>query len=251
VLAVRHDTSWVDVLRHRRADGARGRLAVAVVLISVNWLVYVWAVSEEHVLEAALGYYINPLITVALGIVVLDERLGRLQAVALVFGAASVAVLTLAYGRVPWISLVLACSFAGYGFIKKAVAVPATTSLAVETAIASPVALAALVVLEARGDAAFLHGSVGRDLLLLSLGVVTAAPLVLFGTAARRIPLTMLGLLQYLTPTGQLLCGVLVLHEPLPPERLAGFVLVWVALMVLTVDALRRARQARRVPVTA
>ena len=222
MLLVRRDTGWVDVLRHRRPDGARGRLAAAVVSSAVNWLVYVWAVSEEHVLEAALGYYINPLITVALGMVVLGERLRRLQVVALGFGAASVAVLTLAYGRVPWISLVLACSFAGYGFLKKAVAVPATTSLAVETAIACPVALAGLVVLEARGDAAFVHGSVGRDLLLLGLGVVTAVPLVLFGTAARRIPLTMLGLLQYLTPTGQLLCGVLVLHEPLPPERLAG-----------------------------
>jgi chloramphenicol-sensitive protein RarD len=246
VLALRRDTGWVDVLRHRREDGARRRLALAVVLVSLNWLVYVWAVTNEHVLEAALGYYINPLITVALGVAVLGERLRRLQVVALGFGAASVAVLTAAYGRVPWIALVLACSFAGYGFIKKSVVVPAMTSLAVETAIAFPVAVAGLVVLEARGDAAFLQGSMGRDLLLLALGVVTAAPLVLFGTAARRIPLSMLGLLQYLTPTGQLLCGVLVLHEPLPPERLAGFVLVWVALMVLTADALRSARQARR-----
>lgn len=247
VLAFRGDTSWVTVLRHRREDGARARLALAVTLVSVNWLVYVWAVSQENVVEAALGYYINPLITVALGIVVLGERLRRLQLVALAFGAASVAVLTVAYGRVPWVALVLACSFAGYGFIKKAVAVPAMTSLAVETAIALPVAAVGLLVLEGRGDAAFLHGSAGRDLLLLTLGVVTAAPLVLFGTAARRIPLSMLGLLQYLTPTGQLLCGVLVLNEPLPPERLAGFVLVWVALMVLTADALRAARRARRV----
>jgi chloramphenicol-sensitive protein RarD len=246
LLAVRRETGWVDVLRHRRADGARARLGLAAAFISVNWLVYVWAVSRENVIEAALGYYVNPLITVALGIVVLGERLRRLQVVALGFGAASVAVLTVAYGRVPWVALVLACSFAGYGFLKKAVAVPATTSLAVETALASPVALAGLVLLEVRGDAAFLHGSLGRDALLASLGVITAAPLVLFGVAARRIPLSMLGLLQYLTPTGQLLCGVVVLHEPLPPERLAGFVLVWVALMVLTADALRDARRARR-----
>jgi chloramphenicol-sensitive protein RarD len=189
---------------------------------------------------------VNPLITVALGIVVLGERLRRPQVVALAFGAASVAVLTVAYGRVPWIALVLACSFAAYGFLKKSVAVPATTSLAVETALASPVALVGLLVLEARGDAAFLHGSVGRDALLAGLGIVTAVPLVLFGTAARRIPLSLLGLLQYLTPTGQLLCGVLLLDEDLPPERFAGFVLVWVALMVLTADALRDGRRARR-----
>ncbi len=245
VLAIRRDTGWLAVLRHRRADKARSRLALAAGLVSVNWLVYVWAVSENHVLEAALGYYINPLITVALGVVALGERLRRLQLVALGFGAASVAVLTVGYGRVPVIALVLACSFAGYGFLKKQVAVPATTSLAVETAIASPVALVGLLVLAGRGDAAFLHGSVGRDLLLLSLGVVTATPLVLFGTAARRIPLSTLGLLQYLTPTGQLLCGVLVLHESLPAERLAGFVLVWVALTVLTVDALRDVRRQR------
>lgn len=246
VLAVRRDTGWVGVLRHRRPDGARRRLALAAACVSLNWLVYVWAVAHEHVIEAALGYYVNPLITVALGIVVLGERLRGPQVVALALGAASVAVLTVAYGRVPWIALVLACSFAAYGFLKKAVAVPATTSLAVETALASPIALVGLLVLEVRGDAAFLHGSLGRDALLVGLGVVTAVPLVLFGIAARRIPLSLLGLLQYLTPTGQLLCGVLLLGEPLPPERLAGFVLVWVALMVLTADALRDGRRARR-----
>jgi chloramphenicol-sensitive protein RarD len=249
LLGLRRDTGWWDVLR--RPGATRIRLTAAAAFISVNWLVYVWAVAEEHVVEAALGYYINPLITVALGVVVLREGLTRLQVVALGFAAAAVAVLTVAYGRVPWIALVLACSFAGYGFLKKAVDVPASTSLAVETAVLLPLALVGLVVVQVQGRAAFLHGSVGRDLLLAGLGIVTAVPLVLFGTAARRIPLTLLGLLQYLTPTFQLLCGVLVLDEDLPPERLAGFVLVWVALVVLAADAMRssRRRMTELVPV--
>jgi len=248
LLGLRRDTAWLTVLRTPSAT--RTRLAAAAALISLNWLVYVWAVSEEHVVEAALGYYINPLLTVALGVVVLREALSRMQIVALGFAVAAVAVLTVGYGRVPWIALVLAFSFAGYGFLKKAVAVPATTSLAVETAVLLPIAVVGFVVLQVRGGTAFLHGSVGRDLLLAGLGVVTAVPLVLFGTAARRIPLTLLGLLQYLTPTFQLLCGVFVLDEDLPPERLAGFVLVWVALVLLGVDALRTSnRRVAPLPV--
>lgn len=241
LLGLRRQTGWLTVLRTRSA--VRLRLAAAAAFITVNWLVYVWSVSVENVVEAALGYYINPLITVALGVVVLRERLARLQIVALGFALAAVVVLTAAYGRVPWVALILACSFAGYGYLKKAVAVPATTSLAVETAVLLPFALVGLVVLQVRGDIAFLHGTAGRDLLLVGLGVITAVPLVLFGTAARRIPLTLLGLLQYLTPTFQLICGVVVLDEDLPPERLAGFVLVWIALVILGADAMRESRR--------
>jgi chloramphenicol-sensitive protein RarD len=241
LLGLRRQTGWWTVLRTRSA--VRLRLAAAAAFITVNWLVYVWAVSEENVVEAALGYYINPLITVALGVVVLRERLARLQVVALGFALVAVLVLTAAYGRVPWVALILACSFAGYGYLKKAVDVPATTSLAVETAVLLPFALVGLVVLQVRGDISFLHGTGGRDLLLVGLGVITAVPLVLFGTAARRIPLTLLGLLQYLTPTFQLICGVVVLDEDLPPERLAGFVLVWVALAILGFDAVRESRR--------
>jgi chloramphenicol-sensitive protein RarD len=241
LLGLRRETGWWTIVR--TPSPVRSRLAAAAACITVNWLVYVWAVSEEHVVEAALGYYINPLITVALGVVVLRERLTRMQVVALGFAVTAVVVLTAAYGRVPWIALVLACSFAGYGYLKKAVEVPATTSLAVETAVLLPFAAVGLVILQVRGDAAFLHGSGGRDLLLIGLGVITAVPLVLFGTAARRIPLTLLGLLQYLTPTFQLLCGVVVLDEDLPPERLAGFILVWVALALLGTDAVRTSRR--------
>ena len=247
LLVARRERHWFRSVRE--LPGALPRLTLAALLIATNWLVYIWAVNNDHVVEAALGYYINPLITVALGVVVLGEHLRRPQLVALAFGAAAVVVLSVAYGQVPWISLVLACSFGGYGFQKKAVPVGTVTSLAVETLVLLPPALAGLVVLQATGDAAFLHGSVGRDLLLVSLGVVTAVPLLLFGTAARRIPLSLLGLLQYLTPTLQLMCGVLVFHEPMPPARLAGFVLVWVALAVLGADALGERRRTAAVPV--
>jgi chloramphenicol-sensitive protein RarD len=247
LLVARRERHWFRSVRE--LPGALPRLTLAALLIATNWLVYIWAVNNDHVVEAALGYYINPLITVALGVVVLGEHLRRPQLVALAFGAAAVVVLGIAYGQVPWISLVLACSFGGYGFQKKAVPVGTVTSLAVETLVLLPPALAGLVVLQATGDAAFLHGSVGRDLLLVSLGVVTAVPLLLFGTAARRIPLSLLGLLQYLTPTLQLMCGVLVFHEPMPPARLAGFVLVWVALAVLGADALGERRRTAAVPV--
>ena len=245
ILLVRNDRTGFQWLREHR--GALPRLIAAGGLVAVNWLVYIWAVNHDHVVEAALGYYVNPLITVALGIIVLGEHLRRLQVIALAFGIAAVSVLTVAYGRLPWIALVLACSFAGYGFLKKAVSAPATTALAVETAGLLPFAVVAMIVLEANGNASFLHDGARTDVLLVSLGVVTAVPLLLFGTAASRIPLSLLGLLQYLTPTLQLLCGVAILGEPLPPERLAGFVLVWVALILLGVDAVRAAR--RRVPV--
>lgn len=221
-------------------------LTAAAVFISVNWLTYIWAVNNGHVLDAALGYYVNPLITVALGVLVLGETLRRAQKVALGFGASAVVVLTVANGAVPWIALVLACSFATYGYLKKSADVAALPSLAVETAVLSPVALVGLAVFQHRGELSFVHGTLGRDAILVGLGVVTAVPLLLFATAATRIPLSMLGLLQYVTPTMQLLCGVLLLDEDLPPERLVGFVLVWIALTVLASDAIGNERRVRR-----
>ncbi len=248
LLVWRGPKGWVRPLLSR--PGELARLVSASLLVATNWLVYIWAVNAGHVVDAALGYYINPLLTVALGVVVLGERLRRTQVAALGLGAAAVVVLTVGYGRPPWIALVLAASFAGYGFQKKAITIGPTPSLAVETAILLPVALVWLAVAEARGDAAFLHGSVVRDLGLVALGIVTAVPLLLFATAARRIPLSMLGLLQYLTPTGQFLCGILVFGESLPPERIAGFVLVWLALIVLASDAVQAIRTRPVAPAT-
>lgn len=247
LLALRGDRRWFDQVR-TKPHGLQ-RLALAAVLIATNWLVYIWAVNNDHVVEAALGYYINPLMTVGLGVAVLGERLRRLQIVALGFAGVAVVVLTVAYGRIPWVALVLACSFAGYGFLKKAVDVDATAALAVETAVLLVPAVAVMGYFAFSGDGAFLRGSVGRDALLVSLGVVTAVPLILFGTAARRIPLSLLGLLQYLTPTMQLLCGVVVFDEPLPADRLIGFVLVWIALAILATDAIRASRRAAPLPV--
>jgi chloramphenicol-sensitive protein RarD len=242
LLAWRGPRGWLRPLLGNRRQV--GRLFIASFLIAANWLVYIWAVNHDHVVEAALGYYVNPLLTVGLGVLVLGERLRRLQIIALAFGAASVVVLTLAFGRLPWIALVLAISFAGYGFQKKGVTIAAAPSLAVETAVLAPFALVLLVMAELHGTAAFGHGPAGRSFLLAGLGIVTAVPLLLFATAARRIPLSMLGLLQYLTPTGQLLCGVLVLGEPLPAERIAGFLLVWIALLLLATDAIGTSRRS-------
>lgn len=247
VLAVQRRFAELRTLvRHRRSLRV---LSLAAVFISINWLTYIWAVNSGHVVDAALGYYVNPLITVALGVVVLHERLRPAQRVALGFGAASVVVLTLANGRVPWIALVLACSFATYGYLKKDADAAALPSLAIETAVLLPISLVGLSAFAVRGQLSFTNGSLWRDLLLAGLGVVTAVPLLLFATAATRIPLSMLGLLQYVTPTMQLLCGVLLLGEDLPPPRLAGFALVWLALTVLATDAIRSERRSRRLTV--
>jgi chloramphenicol-sensitive protein RarD len=245
VLAVQRRFAELRVLvAHRRALKL---LALAALFISVNWLTYIWAVNNDHVVDAALGYYVNPLITVAVGVVVLGEELRRAQRVALGFGAAAVAVLTVANGTVPWIALVLACSFAAYGYLKKDADAKALPSLAVETAVLLPISLVGLTAFAVRGELSFSNGTVWRDLLLAGLGVVTAVPLLLFATAATRIPLALLGLLQYVTPTMQLLCGVIILDEGLPPERLVGFVLVWLALTVLATDAIRSERRSRRI----
>ncbi len=215
------------------------RLAVAAVLIAVNWGVYIWAVNHQHVVEASLGYFINPLVTVGLGVLVLHERLRRGQWVAIGVGLLAVAVLTVDYGRPPWLALILAASFGGYGLVKKRVGVPAASGLLVESAVLTLPAVAALVVLGAQGTLTLGHHGAGHDALLASAGLVTAVPLLLFAGAAARLPLSSLGLLQYLTPVLQLGVGVLVRHEPMPPARLAGFALVWAALGLLTVDALR------------
>ena len=228
-----------------RADRRRAlRIALAAVLLATNWLVYVWAVNADHVVDAALGYFINPLVSVALGVFVLKEQLRRAQRWAVALGAASVVVLTVGYGRLPWIALVLAATFGAYGYLKKTIVLDdAVASMAAESAVLLPLTLVGFGLALTVGDGvAFGSQGAGNVLLLLATGPITALPLVLFGTAARRIPLTWLGLLQYLTPVGQFLCGVLVFHESVPPARFAGFALVWAALVVLAVDAVRQLR---------
>jgi chloramphenicol-sensitive protein RarD len=227
----------------------RRRLLVlfgAAVLIAVNWLVFVYGVNSGQVVETSLGYFINPLVSVLLGVVVFGERLRPLQWAAVGIAAAAVGVLTVDYGRPPWIALALAASFGLYGVMKKVVRVEAAPGLFVETALVALPAAAVLAVLHAGGDGTFGNEGGGHALLLVSSGIATAIPLLLFAAAARRIPLSTVGLLQYVTPLMQLAIGVFVFGEPMPPARLAGFVIVWVALAVFTADSLRHARTGSR-----
>ncbi|MER5996197.1 EamA family transporter RarD [Streptomyces viridosporus] len=221
-------------------------IAVAATVITVNWGVYIWAVNSGHVVEASLGYFINPLVTIAMGVLLLKERLRPAQWAAVGVGASAVLVLTVGYGHPPWISLCLALSFATYGLVKKKVDLGGVESLAAETAVQFLPALGYLLWLGARGGSTFTTEGAGHVALLASTGIVTALPLVCFGTAAIRVPLSTLGLLQYMTPVFQFLLGVLYFKEAMPPERWAGFALVWLALALLTWDALRTARRAAR-----
>ncbi|MEV8290266.1 EamA family transporter RarD [Streptomyces niveus] len=222
-----------------------GLLVVAATVISVNWGLYIWSVNTGHVVEASLGYFINPLVTIAIGVLLLKERLRPAQWAAVGVGLAAVLVLAIGYGQPPWISLTLAFSFATYGLVKKKVNIGGLESLAAETVILFVPALGYLLWLGASGDATFGPEGVGHGALLAATGVVTAVPLVCFGAAAIRVPLSTLGLLQYLAPVFQFLLGILYFHEAMPAERWAGFALVWTALTILTWDALRTARRNR------
>jgi chloramphenicol-sensitive protein RarD len=217
-------------------------LTVASVVIALNWGVYIWAVNSDRVVEAALGYFINPLVTVLLGVVLLRERLRPGQWAAVAIAAVAVVVLTVGYGRPPWIALTLALSFATYGLMKNRVRMPAVESLSMETTLLFVPAVALLVALQVRGTATFGHASGSVTALLALAGVVTAVPLLMFAGSAARVPLSTLGLLQYITPILQFLIGVLVVHEVMPLTRWVGFALVWTALVVFSVDSLRAAR---------
>jgi chloramphenicol-sensitive protein RarD len=227
----------------------RTLLGCAAVVITFNWGTYIWGVNTGHVIETSLGYFINPLFTILLGVLLLHERLRRVQWVAVGIGSVAIVVLTIDYGRLPWIALVLATSFGLYGYFKKRAAVGAVESLAIETGYMAVPALVTLLVIEARGDLAFAHHSPGNTVLLMLTGVITAIPLLFFGAATRRLPLSVIGLLQYLAPVLQFAVGVGIDHEKMSPARWAGFSLVWVALVVLTWDGLRPRRTAAAQPV--
>jgi chloramphenicol-sensitive protein RarD len=241
-LAYKRDFAWI---RTALLPGVRVRLVLAGFSIAANWLIYVWAVSNGHVVDAAIGYYINPLIIVAVGVVVLKERLTLLQKVALAFGAASVGVLSFAYGKIPWIALGLAFSFAAYGYLKKTTGLQPIQSLAAETTALAPFAFVGLGLIARFDRLDVLHSPTKAQLFLLASGIITAVPLVLFGMAARKIPLAQVGLLQYIAPTMVLLCGVAVLNEHVTGERWVGVILVWVALVLLAVDAWTNMRSTK------
>jgi chloramphenicol-sensitive protein RarD len=242
VLALTSGFRWIRTLGRRRA----GLLALAAVLVTVNWGTFIYAVNSEHVVESSLGYFINPLVTVALAVAVLHEPLRRNQKIAVAIAAVAVAVLAVEYGRPPWIALTLAFSFGLYGLVKKRAGVDGTQSLLIETAVLIVPAVAYLLWLGADGSGTFTTEGAGHIALLVGGGVTTAVPLMLFGAAAIRIPLASVGLLQYIAPVLQFLIGVLIYGEDMPASRLVGFALVWVALTVFAVDALRAARAGAR-----
>jgi chloramphenicol-sensitive protein RarD len=239
---------FMALVRDRRILFTMG---LAGVLIFVNWSTYVYATLTGQVVEAALGYFINPIVTVFLGVLVLRERLNLTQWIAVGISIVAVIVLAIGYGQLPWIALVLAFSFGFYGLIKKRVGpkVDAVSGLTLETAWLAPLAVAQLVFVAMTSGLTMGTVSPWHSALLLMAGVVTAIPLLLFAAASRRLPLIFMGFIQYFAPFIQFLVGVFILQEPMPPERWIGFGLVWLALLVLTFDLIRSARSARRAPV--
>lgn len=242
--------SWAQIRRLKASSVVR--LLVAGGLLTVNWATYIWAVNNGHIVEASLGYFINPLLNVALGVIVLRERLDATQWTAIGVAAAGVAYMTITVGTVPWIALVLTTSFAAYALLKKQmVALGPFESLTVEIALVLVPAFAFLFVLGAKGEGSF--GSAGPriTLLLILTGLATALPLLLFGAAATRIPLSTIGLLQYIAPSVQFLIGVFLYGEVVGRNRLVGFVLVWIALAIYTISGLFRRRRTLTQPLAA
>lgn len=218
-------------------------LVVAAATISVNWAMFIWAVNNGRVVETSLGYFINPLVSVAMGVLVLRERLRRLQWLALGLAAVAVVLLTVEYGHPPWVALTLAFSFGTYGLVKKLANAGAIEGLTLECLLVAPLALGYLVWLERQGQAVFGHEGAWHALLFVTTGVVTAVPLLCFGAAATRVPLVTIGLLQYLAPILHFLLGVLWFREEMPAARWAGFALVWLALALFTAEALTHRRR--------
>ncbi len=210
--------------------------AIAGVLLSINWLVYVWGVNAGFIVETSLGYFINPLLSVLLGVIFLRERLRLAQWIPVIIAAIGVFYLTFVYGRLPWIALSLAFSFGIYGLVKKLAPLGSLYGLTLETAIVFPAALIYLLVMEGNGTGAFLHAGVTVNLLLAGAGIVTTVPLLMFASAAKQIPLTMVGILQYIAPTLQFLIGVFIYKEPFDHAHLIGFGIVWLALIIFWVE---------------
>jgi chloramphenicol-sensitive protein RarD len=248
VVALRRTAHFRALFRSRRTVLL---LAVAALTITVNWATYIWGVNNDRVVETSLGYFVNPLVTVLMGVFILGERLRPLQWAAIGVAGLAVVVLTVDYGHPPWVALVLAFSFGTYGLCKKSANVGAVESLTLETTFIAPLAAAYVVWLTATGDSNFGSHGVGHALLLASSGLVTAVPLICFGAAATRVSMVTLGLLQYLAPVIQFALGVLYFHEDMTAGRWAGFVLVWVALAVFTVEATSHRRRQLRLAALA
>ena len=216
------------------------------ILISINWIIYIYAANNEHVVEASLGYYINPIVVIATGVIVLKEKMRPLQWLAVGIATLGVAVLTIDYGRLPWIALGLALSWGSYGLVKKQLGLGALEGLSIETLLSSGFYLAYLIWLGNSGEGHFTY-SLTLTLLLIGGGAVTAIPLLLFNGSTNRLPLTLIGLLQYITPTIQFCIGVWYFHEEMPTARWVGFLIIWVALMSLAIDLVKSSSSSRSV----
>jgi chloramphenicol-sensitive protein RarD len=242
VLAARRQWGWLKLLRQPRMLGV---FAASACLLSINWLIYIWSVNNGHVIEASLGYFINPLVNIMLGYLLLKEQLRRGQWAAIALAALGVAWLTWQAGTVPWIALALAASFGGYGLMRKIAPLGALEGLSFETLVLFPLAASYVVTLTVHGGNAFINtpSNLTRGL-LMAAGPITAIPLLLFASAARQIPLSVLGLLQYMTPTLQFLLGVWMFHEAFDAERLVGFALIWLALVLYGAEGVWMARRS-------
>ncbi|HWJ95569.1 MAG TPA: EamA family transporter RarD [Telluria sp.] len=242
VLGWRRQWAWLNIVRKPRVLGS---FIASAFLLSANWLVYIWAVTNGHVVESALGYFINPLVNIMLGYLILHERLRRAQWGAIALAAIGVGWLTWQAGTVPWVALMLAFSFGAYGLLRKTAALGALEGLSFETMVLFPVALAYFVWLTMHGQNVFLNtDSSTTRWLLVAAGPTTAIPLLLFASGARQIPLSVLGLLQYLSPTLQFLLGVWMFNEPFSPARLVGFLFIWAALALFAAEGLLTHRRA-------
>lgn len=243
LLVVRRWHAVREIMRDRRRMLI---LVVAAITIAINWGTYIWGVNNGHVVETSLGYFINPLVTVVIGVVILGERLRPIQWGAVGLATVAVVELTIDYGRLPYVALALAFSFGTYGLMKKKANLPALEGLALETILLAPIALIYLGSLQATGDLVFGHDGWVNVALLAATGVMTAFPLLMFAGAATRVPLTTLGLLQYLTPTMQFILGLVVFHEEMTGPRWVGFVLIWGALAIITGEAIANRRKVLR-----
>jgi chloramphenicol-sensitive protein RarD len=247
ILTVQKDWQWF-----REASRSRKTLltyTLAAILLSINWFTYIWAVNAGFVVEASLGYFINPLVNILLGVIFLGEKLRRGQVAAVILAGLGVVYLTVSYGSLPWISLVLAFTFGMYGLIKKTARLESMHGFSLETTVLFLPAMVYLLYREANGVGALVHQGSAVTLLLILAGPVTSVPLLLFGYSARRIPLSMLGFIQYIAPTLQFLLGVFVYAEPFPPTRLVGFSIIWLALLVYTLESVFFNRRAKPEPL--
>jgi chloramphenicol-sensitive protein RarD len=246
ILTVQKEWRWLgEVLRNRRTVVI---YTLAAILLSLNWFTYIWAVNAGYVVEASLGYFINPLVNFLLGVIFLGEKLRGGQVAAVILAAGGVIYLTVSYGSLPWISLVLAFTFGFYGLIKKTAALESMHGFSLETMVLFLPAMAYLLYRNATGVGAFIHQGAVITLLLILAGPVTSVPLLMFGYAARKIPLSMLGFIQYIAPSLQFLLGVFVYTEPFPPARLVGFSIIWLALLVYSLEGVFFNRKLKSSP---